>query len=236
MRIQHARLLTSAARADGFPRAGLSEIAFAGRSNVGKSRLLNALVGRKKGLARISGKPGCTRLIHFYELDHKFLFADLPGYGYAKVPEAVRLEWGPLVRSYLEQRSAIRLVCVLVDARHKPAALDLQLVEWLRHEELPFRVVLTKSDKLSGNERPKTLRRCAETLELDGDSMPLLSSAKTGLGLKEIWREIRDRVSPSPSPPPRSGGPLANRDDASPPGDPLPPRRRGSSVGPGACT
>ena len=194
MRIHGAQRNRSAAGREGFPRAGLPEFAFAGRSNVGKSSLLNALV-RHRGLARTSRSPGCTQLVHFYEVNRKFLFADLPGYGYAKVPERVRATWAPLVESYLLGRSPLRLVWVLVDSRHPPTELDAHLVEWLRHERIPFRVAMTKSDRLSGNERGKARRRCGEALgPVEEGLEPVLTSAKDGAGLPAVWQEIRDRL------------------------------------------
>ena len=191
MRILDSRLLRRAADRDGFPRAGLPEIAFAGRSNVGKSSLLNALVGRR-GLARRSRRPGCTQLVHFYLLNRKLLFADLPGYGYAKVPEAVRRSWGPMVESYLHARPPLRLVWLLVDARHPPTELDAALAKWLRSEDIPFRVALTKADRTRRSHRAAALRACAEALSLEEEGwQPLMTSAREGSGLAAVWKEIR---------------------------------------------
>ena len=219
MRVQDSRLLVSAGGPEEFPRAELPEIAFAGRSNVGKSSLLNALIGRRK-LARISSTPGCTQRINFFLLDRKLLFADLPGHGYARVPDAVRASWEPMVRSYLEEREPLRLVWVLVDSRHPPTDGDGKLVEWLRWQQVPFRIAMTKSDRLSGNQRAKARRTCAAALVLSGDDEPVLTSARTRTGIAAMWREIHDRVAAAPRPTgSRSGEPSSQEGRASPPGD-----------------
>lgn len=206
MRVHESRLLIRAARRADFPRAGIPEVAFAGRSNVGKSSLLNALVGQR-GLARISSKPGCTRLLHFYLLNRSLIFADLPGYGFARAPEEVRAGWRPLVESYLVGRKPLRLVWLLLDARHGPTDLDTQLLEWLAGEGIPFRAALTKTDKLSGNGRVVSLRRCAEALgPFSGTHAPVPTSARSGRGLPAIWREITRCIG--------SERPLASGDDA----------------------
>jgi GTP-binding protein len=193
MRIHHARLLIRAARAAQFPRAGQPEFAFIGRSNVGKSRLLNALVGRR-GLARISSTPGCTRSIHFFLLNRRLLFVDLPGYGYTRVPKDVQAAWKPLAEAYLTDREPLRLVWVLSDARHAPTEQDRQMVDWLRSAAIPFRVAQTKGDKLSGGERGKSRRRCIETLGLTDQEAPIVTSARSGMGLREMWKEIDTRA------------------------------------------
>jgi GTP-binding protein len=214
MRVRDARLLLSAGARSEFPRGGLPEIAFAGRSNVGKSSLLNALVGRR-GLARASRTPGRTQRIHFFELDGKLLFADLPGYGYARAPEVVRASWGPMVRSYLEDREPLRLVWVLLDARHPPTAADAQLVEWLRWRRMPFRVVLTKWDRLSGNQRPGARRTCADRLGLGAGEEPLAASARTRAGIAEMWREMDARLASGTAEPGREDpGPARARASA----------------------
>jgi len=219
MRVHDARFLISAGTLREYPRSGVPEIAFAGRSNVGKSSLLNRLVNRQK-LARISSTPGCTQRINFFVLDDRLLFADLPGYGYAKVPAAIRAGFEPMVRAYLERREALRLVWVLVDARHPPTALDRRMIGWLRELEVPFRVAMTKSDRLSGNQRGLALRACIQDLELSGEDQAVLTSSRTNAGIAAMW-QVMDRVVAESSPPTRSrtGEPSSGEDRASLPGD-----------------
>ena len=194
MRITEAHRVVRASRKADFPRARLPEFAFVGRSNVGKSSLLNALVGQKT-LARISSTPGCTRSIHFFELNRRVLFVDLPGYGYTKVSSSLKESWKPLVQSYLVGREQLRLVWHLVDSRHAPTRRDVQLVEWLQGEHIGFRVVLTKVDKLSQSERTRCMRRCRETLGLAEDEPIVLTSSRKGTGIALLWKEIERRVS-----------------------------------------
>ena len=194
MRITEAQRVVRASRKVDFPRARLPEFAFVGRSNVGKSSLLNALVGQR-ALARISSTPGCTRSIHFYELNRRVMFVDLPGYGYTKVSSSLKESWRPLVQSYLVGREPLRLVWSLVDSRHPPTPRDVQLVEWLQGEQIGFRVVLTKVDKLSQSERSRCTRRCREVLGLAKDEPVILTSARKGTGIALLWKEIEKRVS-----------------------------------------
>lgn len=199
MRVTQARLVVKAARKASFPRAGMPEFAFVGRSNVGKSRLLNALVGHR-ALARISSKPGCTRGVHFFELNRQILFVDLPGYGYTKVSASLQASWKPLVQSYLVAREPLLLVWHLVDSRHPPMQHDIQLAEWLGAEGVPFRVALTKADKLSQGERTRCVNRCREVLGLsEDDPEPLLTSARKKIGIPMIWKEIQTRLENGPS-------------------------------------
>lgn len=183
----------SAASPAQFPRDGLPEVAFLGRSNVGKSSLLNALPGAR-GLARVSGTPGHTRLVNFYRVDDRLYLADLPGYGYARVPEAIRRGWERLVVSYLEARPPLRLCLFLVDARHEPAEADWTLRRYLDALALPWALVATKSDKLARGEALR--RREALRAELGaGARSVLLVSATTGVGIAELWGIIKDAAS-----------------------------------------
>jgi GTP-binding protein len=182
----------SAAEAAQFPRDGLPEVALLGRSNVGKSSLLNALAGRS-GLARVSGTPGRTRLVNFFRADDEMYLADLPGYGYAKVPEEVRRGWERLVRSYLEGREPLALCVFLVDARHEPLESDEHLGRYLRRVEVPFVLAATKADKLgrgARRQREEALRR-----GLGRRARAVVAvSATTGEGIEALWREIRDGI------------------------------------------
>jgi len=184
-----ARFIISAAKPVQFPDAAdgktLPEVAFLGRSNVGKSSLLNALVGRE-GLAFISARPGCTQLINFYQVGGDFFFADLPGYGYAKVPERIRREWKELVESYLTGRGQMRLGVMLLDSRRGWMDKDLELKEWLEFHGRPFIVVATKVDKLSKSQE----RNALQAIRKEGGIEPLPFSAVTGRGVREIWQAI----------------------------------------------
>lgn len=186
--ISKAEFVVSAVSIRDFPRETLPEIAFAGRSNVGKSSLINALTG-SRNLARTSASPGKTRMINFYRLERTLFLVDLPGFGYAKVPKAESRKWRQLVNQYFENRPAIALVVHLVDSRMEPTELDLQLAEWLDNLGMPRLVVATKSDKLSGNERAVQQRAISEAF---GGEPVVLSSAVTGAGSKEIWKRVAD--------------------------------------------
>lgn len=176
-----------------FPREGLPEVAFAGRSNVGKSSLINALLNRRS-LARTSKTPGKTRAIQFFRVDDALLFADLPGYGYARVARTLREDWGPLVEQYLTGRDSLKLLVLLLDIRRDVAADDLALLEWLSLQGLPALVVLTKADTLSRTQQDARERAIKAALGV-ADAVVLAVSARTGAGKNDLWREIRRRVS-----------------------------------------
>jgi GTP-binding protein len=186
------QFLLSALAPAQFPAPALPEIAFLGRSNVGKSSLLNALVGEKA--AKVSSTPGRTRAINFFLLsDEKqrpqLRFADLPGYGYAKISKSVSAEWPKFIEPYLAEREALRLCVCLVDSNVPPQPRDKQLLDWLRHVNRTFVVVATKADRLSGNERTRNLAALRKGLEIDG-ILPI--SAKTGAGIRELWGAIEE--------------------------------------------
>jgi GTP-binding protein len=189
MKILSAEFVLSAKEPAHYPPAGLPEIAFAGRSNVGKSSLINTLLNRKK-LARTSNTPGRTQEINFFLVNERFAFIDLPGYGYAKVPEAIRKQWGPMVETYLRERDTLRLVVVILDVRRDPSGEDLQLMQWLQFYRIRFLVCLTKTDKVSNNQLSERRRRIGMALELPPVPAPIAFSAKTGEGKELLWREI----------------------------------------------
>ena len=153
MKITSAEFMLGVANIQQLPKEDMREIAFLGRSNVGKSSLLNTLCGRKS-LARSSSQPGKTRELNFYLINKQFHFVDLPGYGFAKVPEQIRSSWGKMIEQYLKTRRQLALVVLLIDARHDPTALDMMMVGWLEYYELPFIVALTKADKLPRSKMP----------------------------------------------------------------------------------
>jgi len=182
-----ARFLAGASDPRQLPRLNYPEIAFAGRSNVGKSSLLNRLVGQRR-LARVSKTPGRTQQINFFLIDDRLVFVDLPGYGFARVPAAVQQQWKHLVEHYLTHRKHLRAVVVLVDLRRGIEADDALLLDFLRVHHLPAVLVATKADKLAYGER----RRCAHAVaEVVGSSAALtVTSAISGDGIAELWRGI----------------------------------------------
>ncbi len=189
MKVLSAEFVLSAKEPAHYPPAALPEIAFAGRSNVGKSSLINTLV-KRKGLARTSNTPGRTQEINFFTVNDRFAFIDLPGYGYAKVPEAIRKHWGPMIEIYLRERQTLRLVVLILDIRRDPSDEDHQLIGWLEHYGLPFVIVLTKTDKVSRNQLAERKRRIGEDLGLASITQSVSFSAKTGEGKDILWREI----------------------------------------------
>jgi GTP-binding protein len=181
-----AEFVISAVSESDFPHEGIPEIVFAGRSNVGKSSLINRLVGNAK-LARTSNTPGKTQSINFYRINGAFFFVDLPGYGYAKAGKFAVQQWKKLIELYFGNRSTIVLVIQLVDSRMPPTSLDLRLSEWLAKLKIPRMLVATKSDKLSNNQRAASMRVISNS---PGAQSVVISSAETGSGCKEIWKRV----------------------------------------------
>jgi GTP-binding protein len=202
MKVASAEFVKSAFEESQWPRDRRPEVAFLGRSNVGKSSLINSLLGTK-GLARTSSTPGRTQSLNYFLVNGRFYFVDLPGYGFARVPREVRESWGEMVTGYLAKRDSLVLSIQIVDSRHEPTKLDLQLREWLLHEGKPFLTVATKSDKLSQNELHKNLARARKALDAVGKGAggELIDfSAVTGRGRERVWRSIEEAVTASPSP------------------------------------
>ncbi len=189
MRVTLAEFVTSAARPSQVPPPSLPEVAFAGRSNVGKSSLINTLVMRKR-LVKTSSTPGKTRMLNFFAVNGRYGFVDLPGYGYARAPKGERAGWGSLVEGYLKKRPTLRAVVLIMDLRHEPFPTDHQMVEWLAHQKLPAILVGTKADKLGRSRRMEQRKRMAEALEVEPDRI-VLFSAKSRLGRPDLWRAIR---------------------------------------------
>jgi GTP-binding protein len=194
MKTFYAKFLKSAMAEAQFPAPGAPEIAFLGRSNVGKSSLINALLGEKQ--AKVSSTPGRTRAINFFALTDaperqqaQLIFTDLPGYGYAKISKSVSAEWPKFIEPYLRQRTTLALCVCLVDSTIPPKASDAQLIEFLTTAKRDVLVAGTKADRLSGNGRAKALAALREAF---GAEKLLLCSAKTGLGMKELWAAIRE--------------------------------------------
>lgn len=212
MRVNSCEMAVNATTPVGFPRDGFPQVAFMGRSNVGKSSLINRLLGRSS-LARTSKTPGRTRSIHFYQVNRNAYFVDLPGYGFARVPRPMREEWQGLIEAYLDGPLGPDIAVVLLDARHEPTPLDRELVDWLRSRGTPMQVVLTKIDKLPRGRRGAATGRAAAILALEPPAgTPLGVSAVTGDGLAALWRILDDAVaagrrrSPHPAPPHAGAG------------------------------
>lgn len=199
MRAKSAEFVISAADPSGFPRPTLPEIAFAGRSNVGKSSLINTLVGMP-GLARTSRTPGRTRLLNWFRITPPkggpLHFVDLPGYGYARVPNEMRASWRPLIESYLRGRPALRGLVLLVDARRGAEDEEQDFLAWLRDGGVPARVVVTKADKLPKNKRKPAALAVQQDLALDRPA--ILFSSLDGEGILPLWRAIAQLASDDP--------------------------------------
>lgn len=188
MKITSAEFVKSATAPSQYPPPELPEIAFAGRSNVGKSSLINTLVNRKH-LARTSSTPGRTQLINFYRINQQLMFVDIPGYGYAKVPEAVRRRWAPMIETYITTRPVLAGLVVILDIRRDPKIEETGLAAWLRQHHISTVWVLTKVDKLSKMHRTVRRQKIADQLSTAGDSLTLFS-ARTRQGREMVWEAI----------------------------------------------
>lgn len=194
MAFDTATFVTSAPSLDDCPPAELPEVCFAGRSNVGKSSLINALTNRKR-LARTSNTPGKTQQMNYYNIDQKFYIVDLPGFGFAKVPEKERQRWGKDIKQYLLQRNTLSLILHLVDSRHDPTRLDEDFFYWMASNQKPFSVVLTKTDKLSGNKLAASKSTVKRRLEKMNIEVPIIvTSSDSGRGMKDLQSLILEFV------------------------------------------
>lgn len=191
MKILSAKFMTSAAKPPQFPADDKPQVAFAGRSNVGKSSLINAILNRKS-LVKTSATPGKTQLINFFLINEQFYCVDLPGYGYAKAPRSVVDAWAPMIEGYIKDSRQIRVVVVLLDIRREPDERDARLIAWLAHYCVPVCYVLTKADKLKRGEMARARQSIAKKLGLAGP--PLLTSVLTGQGIVELKAEIVRRL------------------------------------------
>jgi GTP-binding protein len=194
MKITSAEFVKSAFSQEHWIEDRRPEIAFLGRSNVGKSSLINSLLQRK-GLARTSNTPGRTQSINYFLINDEFYFVDLPGYGYAKVSKSMRSDWGVMAEEYLSQREQLVLCIQLIDSRHDPTRLDLQLNEWLNFNGKPHIAVATKSDKLSRNQLPKQLKAIRLALKF---SEVIAYSAETGKGRDDVWKSVQTAIASWP--------------------------------------
>jgi len=188
--INKAEIAHTAVKPEQFPVDDFPEFAFVGKSNVGKSSLINAMLGRKR-LVRTSGQPGKTRTINFFAVEEKMYFVDLPGYGYARVSKSESAKWGAMIESYLKNRPQIKHIFLLLDIRHEPGANDIMLYEWFLHYSLPFTLVATKSDKLKRSQVQKHLAIIRRALNASEPPIPFSSETKDGRN--SLWTLILDK-------------------------------------------
>ena len=193
MKILSANFLTGAVSCKQYPDSVCPELAFVGRSNVGKSSLINSLLNRKK-LVKTSQTPGKTQEINFFKINDSFVFADLPGYGFAKVPQIVRKHWKKMIEDYLLKREALLAVIFIIDMRRNPSPLDLDLKTWLEAHGIEYLLVATKVDKLSQSEATKQVNKLNGAYFNEGEGKLLVYSSKSGRGRKELWQKINNRI------------------------------------------
>ena len=188
MQIVSAEFVKGAVKPEHYPETELCEVAFAGRSNVGKSSLINTLVNRHR-LVKTSSTPGRTQEINFFEINHRLMFVDLPGYGYARAPGKVREAWGPMIETYITERTPLKAVVSILDIRHKPTGQDVQLLQWLTSTGVVVVPVLTKADKLSKTQQKAQLKLIGQHTGLAPDEM-ILFSAESRQGRGELWARL----------------------------------------------
>lgn len=194
MKISSTEFIKSATKPGNYPPAELPEIAFAGRSNVGKSSLINVLVNRRS-LVRTSSTPGRTQLINFFDINGTFNLVDLPGYGYAKVPLSVKKAWGPMMRTYLESRETLKAVVFILDIRREPRVEDIQFLDWLEEFGVPTIPVITKIDKVNRSQREKQIKPIVEATGLPRDAFTLFSALSKD-GKDDVWELIEAVLDP----------------------------------------
>ncbi len=192
MKIHRVEFVKSAVTPEQYPEYEFPEIAFAGRSNVGKSSLINTLIQRKD-MVKTSSKPGCTQLINFFRVNDDLSLVDLPGYGYAKVSKKIRAQWQPMVERYLSTRGNLLGLVLLIDIRRDPRTEEFELAHWLEANEIPYLVILTKADKLSKTKQSKRLDAICRQLNRDPNGVILFSS-KTRVGRTAVWDEINNLI------------------------------------------
>lgn len=189
MKVINAEIVISAVKPEQYPIDALPEIALVGRSNVGKSSLINKMIQRKS-LARTSSSPGKTQTLNFYLINETFYFVDLPGYGYAKVSKTQRAQWAKFIEEYLLIRKQLKVVIMITDLRHPPTKDDIAMYDWLKHYRLPVIVIGTKADKIPKGKWEKHKKITKQTLELDPLDKIVVFSAETGVGKEELWKEL----------------------------------------------
>jgi GTP-binding protein len=190
MKVVSSEIVISAVKPEQYPETDLPEFALAGRSNVGKSSFINKMLNRK-GLARISSKPGKTQTLNFYLINEILHFVDVPGYGYAKVSKTERAAWGKMIETYFTRREQLRAAVQIVDLRHPPSKDDIMMYEFLKHHEIPCIIIATKADKIPKGKWQKHLKVVRETLDVDKNDRMILFSSETGLGKDEAWSALQ---------------------------------------------
>ena len=189
MEVKNSALAAIGTNFSHYPTDGRPEIAFAGKSNVGKSTLINAILGRR-ALARTSSQPGKTRTINFYDVNGQMYVVDLPGYGYAKVPKSETAKWGQMIEDYLQRRQELRAIILLIDIRHEPGKNDIMMYDWLKHFGFDIIIAATKADKLNRSQIPKQLAVIRKTLQLAPGDVLIPFSGEKKTGVAELWAEI----------------------------------------------
>ena len=212
MIIKSAELETVCGVTSKLPDNQMPEFAFVGRSNVGKSSLINKLVNRK-ALARTSQQPGKTQTINYFRLNDSFYFVDLPGYGYAKVSKELQAKWGKMIERYLLKSKQLKLIFQLVDIRHEPSAGDKQMHDWIAANKLPSIVLVTKADKVSRSQISKQLAMIRKELKLKASDRLIACSKETGLGFDEVWGVMEEYLNETGAESPEEGNPVAGRMD-----------------------
>lgn len=193
MKVKYSEFVISAVRPNQYPVDGLPEIALAGRSNVGKSSLINKMILRKN-LARTSSQPGKTQQLNYYRVNHDLYLVDFPGYGYAKVSKSQREQFGVMIETYLRERQQLALQLLVIDIRHEPTKDDVLMYEWLKHYEIPTCIVATKADKIPRSKWDKHLKIVRQTLGADKDVPMVKFSSETGQGRDELWQTILEAI------------------------------------------
>ncbi|MBW7454098.1 ribosome biogenesis GTP-binding protein YihA/YsxC [Paenibacillus sepulcri] len=193
MNVNKAEFVISAVEPSQYPEDALPEFALAGRSNVGKSSLINKLIQRKN-LARTSSQPGKTQQLNYYRIEDRLYFVDFPGYGYAKVSKTQREQWGKMIERFLQNREPLKMVMLIIDVRHEPSKDDKMMYDWLKFYDIPVCIIVTKADKIPRSKWDKHIKMIKNTLgTVPSDAMVLFSS-ETGLGRDEVWSIIVERI------------------------------------------
>lgn len=193
MKIMDVQFIISAVRPEQYPEDALPEVALAGRSNVGKSSLINKLIMRKN-LARTSSQPGKTQQLNYYRVNDMIYLVDFPGYGYAKVSKTQREKFGEMIETYLQEREPLKLQLLVIDIRHEPSKDDVLMYNWLKHFEIPTCIVATKADKIPRSKWDKHIKMIKTTLEADPRDSVVLFSSETGLGREQLWDVINEAI------------------------------------------
>lgn len=193
MKVNKAEIITSSAKKEQYPKHHLTEIALAGRSNVGKSSFINKVINRRN-LVRTSSKPGKTQTLNFYNINDVFCFVDVPGYGYAKVPKAEKDKWARMMEEYFESREPLQLVVLIVDLRHKPTKDDIAMYHYIKNYEIPVMVIATKADKVKKSLKQKNINEIKITLDMDLNDPLITFSSETGEGKDKVWQHLTQYI------------------------------------------